>query len=229
MSGLSSCFEKSLDSLGLFADSKNIIAIEGIDGSGKSTQAELLRKRMCENNIKCVLTNEPSGGEIGSLIREVLAGKSNVDPRVLAHLFAADRLDHLLNSQSDVNLEMSKNTFFIIDRYYLSSFAYQTDAFGLELLAALNAVALRFFKPLCHVFIDVSPKTALNRIRLRGSDRDLYENEQTLIKIRESYLEVFDRLSAEENIVVIDGSRDISCVSDDIWSRLKDFLIAKPE
>lgn len=216
--------EKTVHGLEGVCISKNIIAFEGIDGSGKSSQAGLLMEKMRRNNMKCVLTAEPSGGEIGSLIRKVLAGKCSVASGALAHLFAADRLDHLLGCCSDVNLLTDDDIFLIMDRYYMSSFAYQADMFGFELLAALNAVAIGYFRPLCHVFIDVTPKTALERISLRGFEKDIYESEQSLIKVRKSYLEVFEKMSADENIIIIDGERDASDVSNDIWSQIEVFF-----
>ena len=73
------------------------IAFEGIDGSGKSTQIQLLNEKIKEKGIRCYQTCEPSSGPIGSLTRQILTGRIKTDNRVVAAMFAADRLDHLLN------------------------------------------------------------------------------------------------------------------------------------
>ena len=74
-------------------------ALEGIDGSGKTTQLKLLARRLEEAGVPCLTTCEPTSGPIGKLLRQVLTGQVACDSRVVAPLFAADRLDHLLNGE----------------------------------------------------------------------------------------------------------------------------------
>lgn len=203
---------------------KNIIAIEGIDGSGKTTQAKLLQQRLIKENINCILTREPSSGQIGLFIRKVLSGECDVDERAMALLFAADRLDHLFNSRSDINQGSLGNNLLIIDRYYLSSFAYQSSALGEEFIIAANTVAIKFFKPLCHIFMDINLDTAMERISARGQKTDVYENRAYLEKVRKSYFETFERFSGKENIIIVDANREVSQISAEIWGRIRDFL-----
>src|SRR5688500_18862093 len=75
------------------------IALEGIDGSGKSTQTKLLTEQLTRQGHKVYSTFEPTDNQIGKLIRNILKGNANADHRIIAGLFVADRLDHLLNDE----------------------------------------------------------------------------------------------------------------------------------
>ena len=75
----------------------SFIVFEGIDGSGKTTQINLLKQKIEALNIKCLETREPSDGPIGVMIRQCLTGRMQMDEAALAALFAADRLDHINN------------------------------------------------------------------------------------------------------------------------------------
>ncbi len=79
------------------------IVIEGIDGSGKSTQIDLLQKRFQAEGKKAMITHEPTDGPIGKLIRSILNGHEEVDASVMAALYLADRLDHIKNQRSCSN------------------------------------------------------------------------------------------------------------------------------
>ena len=98
------------------------IAFEGIDGSGKSTQIQMLTNRIQEEGIRCYQTCEPSGGPIGSLTRQILTGRIKTDNRVIAAMFAADRLDHLLNEVDGIVAKIEDGITVITDRYYFSSY-----------------------------------------------------------------------------------------------------------
>ena len=77
--------------------SGRFIVFEGIDGSGKTTQSDMLVSRLVGLGVQCHATQERTGSPIGLLIRQILRGEMNADERVLANLFAADRTHHLLN------------------------------------------------------------------------------------------------------------------------------------
>ena len=97
------------------------IVFEGIDGSGKSTQVRILQERLKAAGVYCDTTMEPTGSPIGSLIRQVLTGRLKMDKRVIASLFTADRLDHLLNDVNGILAEINQGITVISDRYYFSS------------------------------------------------------------------------------------------------------------
>ena len=81
--------------------SGRFLAFEGIDGSGKSTQLQLLLERLRQRGVECRGTREPSDGPVGAMLRQILTGRMAADGRVIAGLFAADRLDHLVNGLGD--------------------------------------------------------------------------------------------------------------------------------
>ena len=84
-------------------DSKGkFIVFEGIDGSGKSTQINFLVNKLKEAGISYYTTAEPSDGPIGVMIRQILTGERKMDNKVIAALFAADRLDHILNEENGI-------------------------------------------------------------------------------------------------------------------------------
>ena len=101
---------------------KNFIVIEGLDGSGTTTQARLLRERLLEDGESIVNTQEPSNSMIGTLISAILEGKEKVNPKTLAYLFAADRKNHI-----DLLMDSFETSKVICDRYLFSSLAYQSQ------------------------------------------------------------------------------------------------------
>ncbi|MBP9197347.1 MAG: dTMP kinase, partial [Saprospiraceae bacterium] len=101
---------------------KNLfIAFEGIDGSGKSTQVKLLAEYLAQSGHKVYTTFEPTDSRIGVMIRDIFNHRMEGDQRVIAALFAADRLNHLLNSQDGILKKLKEGYTVITDRYYFSS------------------------------------------------------------------------------------------------------------
>ena len=194
----------------------SFLVFEGIDGSGKGTQIARLKTRIMQNGGKCYNTFEPSGGPIGSLLRQYLSGRMKADERTLAALFASDRLDHLLNETDGICPQIDKGIHVICDRYILSNYAYQGSTTSLEWVMQLNKTALQILKPDCHIFLDVDPQTALERMSADRLHRDLYETKERLTKVRNTYLSLIRKLEGEENILVIDGNQTAEKVSEDI-------------
>mgnify|MGYP002511929704 CR=1 FL=1 len=100
----------------------NFIAFEGIDGSGKSTQIGLLAERLKKEGVCCYTTMEPTNAPVGSLVRQVMTGRIRMDNKAIAALFAADRLDHLLNEVDGIASKIEEGTTVLTDRYYFSSY-----------------------------------------------------------------------------------------------------------
>ena len=188
------------------------IVFEGIDGSGKSTQAKLLKAYLENTNIECVSTLEPTYGRVGTLLHEILSGKEKADPGVIAALFAADRLEHI--SEMEKSLKEGKTV--ISDRYYLSSLAYQSTDLPYEWVYALNERAMSILKPDYTFFVDVSPENSLSRIEKGRESFEIYENLEKLSHVRNKYLEIIDKLSSDENIFIIDGNKPVEEVFEDI-------------
>lgn len=199
-------------------------ALEGIDGSGKSTQLRLLAKRLEETGVPCLTTCEPTDRPIGKLLRQVLTGQVECDSRVVAPLFAADRLDHLLNEENGLCRAVESGVTVLTDRYYFSSYAYQGVDFPLEWVMEINRPCAELLRPTATLFIDVSPELALDRIAQNRKGTELFETRERLTRTREQYFRAFELQNGAENVVIIPGDRDVDAVARDIWAAVTPLL-----
>jgi len=197
------------------------IVFEGIDGSGKSTQLELLGKRFEENNISFYETREPSNSPMGRLIREFLRGEKKTDNKAIAALFVSDRLDHLLNEENGLETKIESGENVICDRYYFSSYAYHSVDMDMDWVISANSVCADILKPDVTIFIDITPETAMERISKGRESTELFETKERLTLVREKYMEAFDKLKDKENILIIDGNKSPEEISDEVWSKIK--------
>ncbi len=158
------------------------ITIEGLDGSGGTTQVERLRVAWGARDPgrEVVCTREPSPGPVGRLLRQALADVT-IGEGVLPYLFAADRRDHL---DRVVLPALARGAVVISDRYALSSLAYQSLALGMDKVAALNA---DFPAPDLTVVLDLPPADCLARIEARGGARERFETLARLEEIAAAY------------------------------------------
>lgn len=198
------------------------IVFEGLDGSGITTQALLLRDYLENKGWTPFLTKEPTDGPVGSILRMILARRITVashdaekmpfDSHALALLFAADRLDHLL---VDVLPKLENGIIVISDRYYLSSLAYQSLDVDMAWLLQINS---RSIKPDLTVLLSVPPVICKKRMERQRWHVELYEEIPKLEKIWENYLSAVDKLKKErsERIEIVDGNRPIEQVHRDI-------------
>ncbi len=188
------------------------ICIEGLDGSGKTTQARLLVKRL-KRHHNTIYTAEPSNGTIGKLIRRRYLHDDERASRIVeALLFAADRSEHV---ERTVLPALKKGKIVVSDRYVYSSLAYQ-GAEGLDpkWIRKINKHTLH---PDMAIYIDVRPETALQRLR---SKRSVMEKLETQRRVREIYLELVER----DGLVKIDGSRSKKEISEDIIDTISSSL-----
>lgn len=154
------------------------IAFEGIDGSGKSTQIRLLSNRLRNIGVYCYTTMEPTDSPIGSLIHQIMTGRMKTDNKVIAGLFVADRLDHLLNEVNGILPKILEGTTVITDRYYFSSYAYHSVDMPMEWVIQANAQSKEILQPTITIFIDVEPDTAIERIAKNRFHQELFEKNQ---------------------------------------------------
>ncbi|MCW3107893.1 MAG: Thymidylate kinase, partial [Segetibacter sp.] len=155
---------------------KNLfIALEGIDGSGKSTQLKILSEKLISIGHKVYTTFEPTDSFIGSIIRDILKGLQKVDHRTIAGLFVADRLHHLLDEKNGIIKKLQEGYTVITDRYYFSSYAYHGTHMDMDWVINANAMSAKILRPDINVFIDVSPVICMQRISENRSMMDLYE------------------------------------------------------
>ena len=202
----------------------HFFALEGIDGSGKSTQLSLLARRLEEAGVPCLTTCEPTDRPIGKLLRQVLTGQVVCDSRVVAPLFAADRLDHLLNEENGLCRAVEAGITVLSDRYYFSSYAYQSVDLPLEWVIEANRPCADLLRPTATLFIDVSPELALERIARNRAGTELFETKDRLTRTREQYFKVFALEKDRERVIIIPGDRDIDAVAGDIWGAVSTLL-----
>lgn len=199
----------------------NFIIFEGIDGSGKSTQAEILAARLKNEGRAVYLTREPSDGVIGKLLRRALSGELKFGEQTMAALFAADRLEHLTNEDEGILKHLSEGEQVICDRYYLSTYAYQGVKVDLAWAMALNAQAAVLAKPSVHIFLDISVDEALERISKNRDHTDIYETRERLEHTRGRYLAVIEQLKETENIIIINAAKPPEEIAREVWERVK--------
>lgn len=185
-----------------------LIVIEGLDASGKTTQCKKLCKYLNTYGEKAILTKEPTNGKIGQFIREFLSKNEEVDMSFQASLFLADRIDHNINPINGINTMLKNEKFVISDRYYYSSFAYQSTKCDLKWLLSINLMCKAIRKPdLCFI-IDIDPYICHDRINKTRDNVELYEkNIDEMKKIRNNFLSIatFLKTKYNENIVIING------------------------
>lgn len=201
---------------------KNLfIAIEGIDGSGKSTQAKNIAKRLEAEGHKVYLTFEPTDMRIGKMIRSILGGKEKADEKVIAALFVADRLDHLLHETNGIIKKLEEGYTVITDRYYFSSYAYHGAHVDMDWVIASNNMAAQTLKPDVNIFVDVSPEVAMKRINANRESIEIYETLDNLKAVQAQYLRAFEKLKKEEHIVTVNGDETPEKVTELLWKVLQ--------
>jgi dTMP kinase len=201
------------------------IVFEGLDGAGTTTQSRLLAERLQHKGRTVHVAHQPSDGHVGQLIRQILAGRAAtaqadgklgmLDERVMALLFAADRLDHL-GSQIEPRLARGEDV--ILDRYALSSLAYQGTSVSHEFIQAANRYAR---KPDLTLFLYVPASVALERVRARGAKIERYETAAQLLAIEREYSRLVGTLAS---VVSIDGTRPVAEVTDLCFAALQQQL-----
>ena len=195
----------------MFAKGKFIV-IEGLDGSGKTTQTKILAAKLRDKGISVVTHAEPTGGEYGKKCREILSGAKKCTKSELALLFTADRIDHNVNDVDGINMHIEKGETVLCDRYYYSTLAYQGVDVGMEWLKTLNLDCEDIRKPDLCIFLDLTPEKSMERIYAnRSADQiEIYETQDYLTSIRKRFYNCLDSLKDSENIVVInaDGTID---------------------
>ena len=199
------------------------ITLEGIEGSGKSTNLVTIKSILDQYKIDYVLTREPGGGPLGPHLRKLLLDKDqSISPSVEMLLMMADRRDHVDNL---INPNLDKGIWVISDRYLDSTIAYQGGGRPLEinLITSLSA-SLKLPTPDFTLLFDLPVDVALERAKER-SELDRFEREPKDFhsRIRESYLEL---ASTNHRIKTIDSSKDFESVSLQVENYLTEFLNA---
>lgn len=191
------------------------VVLEGLDGAGTTTQARLLGDRLRSAGRRVYVTAEPSGGPVGSIVRQVLTRRvagpgGGLDAAALALLFAADRLDHVT---AEIAPRLARGVDVVSDRFTLSSLAYQGVTTGdMAWVETLNA---RAPVPDLVVFLRVRPALALRRRREASDTPELYEETAFQRRVARSYARALARVRrSSQRVVELDGERPIAEVAE---------------
>jgi len=188
-----------------------LIAFEGIDGSGKTTQAKKLYQYLVAKGIPASLYREPGGTKLGEKLREIIITEE-MDERTELFLFEASR-SRLITEKVIKDLEKGKIV--ILDRFTLSTLAYQGYGKGidLEVINEFNRFATRGIEPDLIVLIDVPVEVAIKRLK----NRNRFEGKEFLERVRRGFLEI---AKDKKNVVIIDGTKEENTVFEDVLKRL---------
>jgi dTMP kinase len=192
------------------------VTFEGLDGSGTTTQTELLRQHLEQAGREVVLTREPGGTELGERVRELVLGDTQISPWAEAALFAAARAE-LVSEVIQPALERGADV--VCDRYLDSSLAYQGIARGLgvDRVLALNLDAIRGTLPDVTFLLTVDPEEARRRSGPPG-DRIEREGDEFLRQVDAAYRELAGIFAGR--ITVVDASKPVDEVAKEVRDKL---------
>lgn len=200
------------------------IVFEGLDGSGTSTQAALLEKRLVQDGHRCHLTAEPSAGPVGQMIRQAFKGRlhfsqaSNHFDQQMAHLFSADRFDHLYNEWDGVVPTLARGITVISTRYFFSSYAYHcTREEDWVLVERLNR---DFPYPDLLIYLRNPVAESVRRLQSRTT-LDSYETSDKLSQVSKNYERILNNYPGRK--IAIDATRPALEIHEAIVQNLKEF------
>lgn len=188
--------------------SGKFIVFEGLDGSGKSTQVDLLLKFLRGNKKKVHYTAEPTQYLIGGLIKSWLANDWKSSSACLQLLFAADRAHHL---EKEILPLLKRGVFVICDRYLFSTLAYGGLDLDVDWLYCINK---EFILPDMTFFLDVSPKICIQRMKKERFSAELFEKEEKLRRVRANFLKLAKKF---DNFYIVDGEKS----AEEVFSQIK--------
>ncbi len=195
------------------------IVFEGIDGSGKSTQAKMLHESLVEGGVECLLTYEPTDKNYGKKIRDSFSSE-RLSPTTELEYFTLDRDEHI----SDIVLPaLERGVHVISDRYYYSTAAYQ-GARGLDYKMILESQMSKFLKPDICFLLDIDIDTSCSRIKNRGKANS-FEN---IDYLREVY-SVFQKIESDDKasigtIANIDASQSLESIAQKVLKITKNII-----
>lgn len=202
------------------------IVLEGVDGAGTTTQAKLLAGALTARGLPVHVTQEPSNGPVGAMLRQILQGRlvvAGIAARppgwaTMALLFAADRMDHL---EAEILPNLRDGVTVVCDRYYHSSLAYQsltgdrTDAS----LAWLREINRHARTPDLTLVLDVPPDVAKARRQSRRS-AEIYEDDDLQADLTRFYAGI-ERHFPGERIVHVDSNPALETVTESLMAHVR--------
>lgn len=200
------------------------VALEGIDGSGKSTQAQKLKEAL-EKDGRRVLLKQPFEGKIGEFVRTILIGEIMIHPVALQYLIAANRQ----TQQKEIEEALENEIDVIIDRYVWSAVAYgildvgkgnKEETLQWFLIAqSILSMYHQFLMPNSTFYLSVSSEIAIERVNSMNKKKEIYEEDEKIIQTLEIYEWLVNKFP--EEITVVDGEKSIEKVQKDIIEKIK--------
>jgi len=203
-----------------------LIAIEGIDGSGKSTLSKNISLALQQQGFNTLLTKEPGDSELGKEIRSLVCGQNiSISPMAQYLLFAADRAQHFTEL---VIPALTHNTLIICDRLSDSSLAYQSYGNGVdaEMVKKINAWSMQSIVPNLTIFVRIPVEVALERCGKRGA-LSAYEKKEFLHRVAQGFEEIYKN---RNNVIIIDGTESQNilattvCTAIETWIHSNNYL-----
>lgn len=200
------------------------VTFEGIDGSGKSTQANSLLRRVQENGYKAVLFREPGGTRISEQIRQILLSTKHSEMAAITEvmLYSAARAQL---TEEMVIPGLKENDIVVCDRYFDSTIAYQGYGRGIsmEFIDALIKEASKRIWPDVTFLVDVDVELAEKR---SGTIGRLDRLEMETVEFKEKVIRGFREISEKngDRIVVLDGSQEVESLTDIAWEKIESLL-----
>ena len=148
-------------------------------------------------------------------------GEWQADIRTVAALFVADRIDHIVHPEYGMQKYLSVGEWVISDRYYFSSYAYQGAHCDLDWVIDINKICAELLAPTCTFYIDIEPELALERIKKRKGNREIYESLENLKLVRKTYQLAIDKLKKTEHVKIINGNQSEQAIAAEIWTQLQ--------
>ena len=196
-----------------------LVVLEGIDGSGTTTQLHRVAQRLRASGHEVVETREPSDGPVGRHLRSALRGEVRYSADEMARLFAADRMDHLATL---VEPALARGAVVLSDRYVASSLVYQSQFCAPAFVRALNARARPAHLTLV---LAVPPEVAQGRRATRGGPAELYDDAALQARLARAY-EALPTLLPGERVVLVDGAAPIESVTEALCVEIDKLLVA---
>jgi dTMP kinase len=193
------------------------VTFEGLDGSGKSTQKELLRARLEREGVDVLATREPGGTELGEQIRDLVLHGGHVAPWAEALLYAASRAHHV---EEVIRPALERGATVLCDRYVDSSVAYQGVArgLGLDRVLDLNLAAVGGLMPDRTFLLVLDAASVPGRVGEK-QDRLERENEAFYLRAADGYRELAERFP--ERIVTLDATRPPEELAEEVYGALR--------
>lgn len=202
----------------------HFIVVEGLEGAGKSTALDVIKRVLNRRVPELVTTREPGGTRVGemarSLIKEILPTEP-LDPRAELLLFYAARVQLI---ERVIRPALQRGAWVLADRFELSTLAYQGGGRKLSsaMIGHLSEFCIHDVKPDLIVFLDVTPELGMQRVAVRG-ETDRIEQE-ALVFFHDVYTSYHQHIKTMNNVVVIDASQPLVVVQDSIRIALENYL-----